>query len=129
MSSSEHPIPPAPAGAPAPAYYRPPTNGMAVASMVLGILGMVGIIWVISPVLALVFGYVSKGQINRSGGAQEGRGYAIAGIVLGWVGIAWGILMAVWMWWFFSHFFEVFESFPRQFPSPFPGITPIPSPQ
>ena len=112
-----------------PAYGRPPTNGMAVASMVLGILGMVGMIWIVSPILALVFGYISKGQIDRSGGVQEGRGYAIAGIVLGWVGIVFGTLMAVWMWWFFSHFFEFFEGFPRQFPSPFPSITPIPPPR
>jgi hypothetical protein len=121
MSSGGHAVPSAPAGPPAPVYYRPPTNGMAVASMVLGILGMMGMIWVISPILALVFGYMAKGQIDRSGGTQEGRGFAVAGIVLGWVGIAWGIVMAVWMWWFFTHFFEVFENFPRQFPSPFPS--------
>jgi hypothetical protein len=125
MSSSGYPTPPAPGGTPVPSYGRAPTNGMAVASMVLGILGMVGMIWIISPILALVFGYISKGQIDRSGGSQEGRGFAIAGIVLGWVGIVFGILMAVWMWWFFTHFFQAFESFPRQFPS----ITPIPPPR
>ena len=38
-------------------------------------------------ILALVFGYVANGQIKRSGGQQSGRGMAIAGIVLGWVGI------------------------------------------
>lgn len=63
------------------------TNGLAIAAMVLGIL------WVywIGSILALVFGYVSKGQINASGGQQGGRGMAIAGIVLGWVGI--GVLI------------------------------------
>ena len=121
MSSTERPLPPAPAGIPMPAFYRPPTNGMAVASMVLGILGMMGMVWIISPILALVFGHMAKGQIDRSGGAQEGRGFAVAGIVLGWVGIAWGIVMAFWMWWFFTHFFDAFESFPQQFPSPFPS--------
>ena len=35
----------------------------------------------------MIFGYVGKGQIDRSGGTQSGRGLAIAGIVLGWVGI------------------------------------------
>jgi hypothetical protein len=62
------------------------TNGLAIASMVLGIL------WVywIGSILALVFGYVAKGQINASGGQQGGKGMAIAGIVLGWVGV--GIL-------------------------------------
>ena len=60
-----------------------PTNGLAVASMVLGI---VWIYW-IGSILALIFGYVAKGQIDRSEGRQAGRGMAIAGIVLGWVGI------------------------------------------
>ncbi len=59
------------------------TNGLAIASMVLGIL------WVywIGSILALIFGYVAKGQIAAAGGTQGGRGMAIAGIVLGWVGI------------------------------------------
>lgn len=61
----------------------PGTNGFAVASLVLGILW---IFW-LGSVLALVFGYIAKSQINASGGTQGGRGLAIAGIVLGWVGI------------------------------------------
>ena len=59
---------------------------MAVASMVLGI---VWIYW-IGSVLALVFGYMARKQIDESGGVQQGRGMAIAGIVLGWIGV--GIL-------------------------------------
>jgi hypothetical protein len=64
---------------------------MAVASLVLGI---VWLFWVGS-ILALVFGYVGKGQIDRSGGAQSGRGLAIAGIVLGWVGVGTLVLTIV----------------------------------
>ncbi len=59
------------------------TNGLAIASMVLGI---VWIYW-LGSILALIFGYIAKGQIDRSEGRQGGRGMAIAGIVLGWVGI------------------------------------------
>lgn len=59
------------------------TNGMAVASMVLGI---VWIYW-IGSILALVFGYMARKQIDESSGTQTGRGMAIAGIVLGWVGV------------------------------------------
>jgi uncharacterized protein DUF4190 len=76
-----------------PAYYvaqpvpTTGTNGFAIASLVLGILWL----WWVGSVLALVFGYVGKNQIERSGGAQGGRGMAIAGIVLGWVGI--GVLI------------------------------------
>jgi hypothetical protein len=58
------------------------TNGLAIASLVLGILWL----WWIGSALALVFGYAAKNQIDLSGGTQGGRGLAIAGIVLGWVG-------------------------------------------
>jgi hypothetical protein len=64
------------------------TNGLAIASMVLGI---VWIYW-LGSILALIFGYVAKGQIDRSEGRQGGRGMAIAGIVLGWVGIGMMVL-------------------------------------
>jgi hypothetical protein len=79
-----------PAGASAPfgTYGHPPrTNGMSVAALVLGILGVYPL-WVIGPILALTFGFVGKSQIDRSNGAQKGRGMAIAGIVLGFVGVA-----------------------------------------
>jgi Domain of unknown function (DUF4190) len=58
------------------------TNGMAIASLVLGILW---IFWVGS-ILALIFGYVARNQMRQR--PQGGGGLAIAGIVLGWIGIA-----------------------------------------
>ena len=68
----------------APMAQATSNNGLAIASLVLGIL------WVywIGSILALIFGYVAKGQIDRSAGRQTGRGMAIAGIVLGWIGVA-----------------------------------------
>ena len=85
--------PPLPYGQP---YYPPPggyygpmplgqqrgTNGLAIASMVLGIVWLYGL----GSILALVFGYVSRRQIKRSG--QGGGGMGLAGIILGWVGLA-----------------------------------------
>jgi hypothetical protein len=62
----------------------PKTNGYAIASLVCGIVW----IWGIGSILALVFGYSAKAQIDRSGGREGGRGLAVAGIVLGWVGVA-----------------------------------------
>jgi len=41
----------------------------------------------VGSVLALVFGYVARSQIKQRPG-QGGDGMAIAGIVLGWVGVA-----------------------------------------
>jgi hypothetical protein len=71
-----------PYGYPYPPQQR--TNGLAIASMVLGILW---IYW-IGSILALVFGYVARQQIRERN--EAGGGMAIAGIVLGWVGV--GIL-------------------------------------
>ena len=74
-----------------PAQYGPPpeTNGLAVASLVCGILGVVfPFIPLIPSVLAVIFAGRGKRQIDSSGGLQTGRGLAVAGQVLGWVGIA-----------------------------------------
>jgi hypothetical protein len=56
---------------------------MAIASMVLGIFWLY---WVGS-ILAVIFGYVARRQIEQAGGSQTGRGMATAGIVLGWIGV------------------------------------------
>ena len=79
---SDH-LPGNPLQEPLPPGVQKTTNGLAIASMVLGI---VWVYW-IGSILALIFGYIAKGQINGSAGRQGGRGMAIAGIVLGWVGI------------------------------------------
>jgi hypothetical protein len=39
-------------------------------------------------VLGVIFGFVARGQIKRSGGAQKGSGLALAGIIVGFVFIA-----------------------------------------
>jgi uncharacterized protein DUF4190 len=65
------------------------TNAMAIASMVLGILWLY---W-IGSILALIFGYMALGQIKERN--EAGRGMAIAGIVLGWVGIGFASLAII----------------------------------
>lgn len=59
------------------------TNGLAVASLVLGIVWVYGL----SSILAVIFGHVALSQIKKTDGAQPGKGLAIAGLVLGYVGI------------------------------------------
>jgi hypothetical protein len=76
--------------APAPVASRPTferrqsgTNGLAIAALVCGLLWM----WWIGSVLAVVFGHVALGQIRNSPVPQGGRGLAIAGTVLGYLGL------------------------------------------
>ncbi|HLL91258.1 MAG TPA: DUF4190 domain-containing protein, partial [Tepidisphaeraceae bacterium] len=69
------------------------SNGFAVASLVLGIIGIPAACSVIFPILAVVFGVIGYNQTaNGEGGG--GKGMAIAGIVCGAIGclIAFGIL-------------------------------------
>lgn len=72
-----------------PPGYGSRTNGMAIASMVLGI---IWIYW-IGSILALVFGYIAKKQIRERG--EAGGGMATAGIVLGYVGMAFLVFFVV----------------------------------
>ena len=88
--------PPGPMGQPPPqAYAWAPvqqpvgTNGLAVASLVLGILWLY---W-IGSLLATIFGAVAIRQIDARGGMQGGKGLAVAGLVLGIVGL--GILAII----------------------------------
>lgn len=59
------------------------SNGLAVASLLLGVLWFAGI----GSVLALIFGYRARREIRSSGGSQTGSALAMAGIILGWAGI------------------------------------------
>jgi hypothetical protein len=70
------------------AIMRAGTNGMAIASLVLGIVWLGGI----GAVLALIFGMKARKQIDWSNGTQGGRGMATAGIVLGIIGIIGAVL-------------------------------------
>ena len=126
--SGPPPLPPPPGqpGATRPAYQvappvqqPPPNNGMAVASMVLGIVGLV-MIPVVGPILALVFGYLAKGSIDRSEGREGGRSMAAAGIVLGYVGLALSVLWIFYFVWFFNHFDTFFRDVLNNLPTPSP---------
>ena len=63
----------------------PPTSGLAIASLVLSIL------WV--SILGVIFGHIALRQINR--GEASGNGLAVAGLVVGYVGLAGHLLWFV----------------------------------
>jgi hypothetical protein len=74
--------PPALPGRPTFVRASPPTNGLAIASLIAGVFWM----WWIGSVVAVVLGHVALKQIARSG--QSGRGLAVAGLALGYFGLA-----------------------------------------
>ncbi|SCF04382.1 protein of unknown function [Micromonospora haikouensis] len=76
----------APAGHPAPGYpgygYAPPprTNGMAIAALVLS---LVGIGSCITAPIGAILGHVARKQIRETG--EGGEGMAKAAIIVGWI--------------------------------------------
>jgi hypothetical protein len=59
------------------------TNTLAIVALVLGIVGI--------SLGAVICGHISLGQIGRTG--EQGRGMAIAGLVLGYIGLAITVLL------------------------------------
>jgi len=74
--------------------YQPspakPNSNMAIASLVLGILG-----WTIAPVLAsiaaIITGHMAKNEIKASMGELGGDGMATAGLIMGYANVAIGL--------------------------------------
>ena len=76
---------------------------MAIASLVLGTFAVAGA-WCCCgtgfPIsaMAVIFGHVALSQIRRSQGRLDGRGLAIAGLLMGYIGIILQILVIlVWL--------------------------------
>jgi hypothetical protein len=78
----QHPYPSY--GAPyAPYPAAASTNGLAIASLVCGVGGFViGL----SFIPAIVLGHIARRQIRQTG--QQGGGMALAGLIIGYVGVA-----------------------------------------
>ncbi len=91
-------LPAGPIGPPVPyqpGYYplvpAPPTNGLAIGSLVCGILEFFTL--GIASIPAVILGHLARGQIKRSG--ERGDGMAITGLILGYMAIAGWVLIIV----------------------------------
>lgn len=83
-----------PVGAPPypgyPQQYTPgmsPTNPFAIASLIVSLVGF--------GLIGVILGHVALGQIKRSNGYEQGRGLAIAGLIIGYAQIAIVLLIAL----------------------------------
>jgi hypothetical protein len=85
-----------PGAGPVPGWVAPPrTPGQAYAALILGIVGLV-VCPLLPSIAAVVFGHISKGEIDRAGGQLGGRGIAMTGLILGWIGVAfWALIFLV----------------------------------
>jgi hypothetical protein len=84
---------------PTPVYYAQPTNGMGVAALVLGIVGLVfsfipviGVIAWPMVILGVVFGAVGISKAGKAPGTPKGT--AIAGLTCSLVGL---VICVLWL--------------------------------
>ena len=70
---------------------QPQTSGWAIASLVCGIAGFAGAGF-IGSALAIIFGYVARNEIKRSGDVIQGGAFATAGLVTGYIGLGLAVI-------------------------------------
>lgn len=73
-------------------YAPTKTNGLAITSLVSAIAAFV-ILPFIASIVAVITGHIALKQLRTSG--EQGRGMALAGVIVGWVGVALGLLAII----------------------------------
>ena len=68
-----------------------PVHPTAVAALVLSVVWLLGA----GSILALIFGYRSRREIDEEPWEHTGRGIALAAIVIGWIGVVGAVLVTV----------------------------------
>ncbi|KNY30409.1 DUF4190 domain-containing protein [Pseudobacteroides cellulosolvens] len=75
------------------------TNGFSIASMILGISSIVLAccygIGIIPGILGVIFGFMARKKIDNSQGREQGSGLALAGIITGFIGILFAIVVLI----------------------------------
>jgi hypothetical protein len=94
---------PPPGGYPQPGYQGPPTwtggtgypstqtNGMAIAALVCGVAQIVA--GPLTGIPAIILGHLARGRIRQTG--EQGDGLALAGLILGYVGLVLAIVLVI----------------------------------
>jgi Domain of unknown function (DUF4190) len=81
-----------------------PTDGMAIAALVVGLPSLTGVVTtgypgVILGLVAVVLAWGSRARIKRSGPTPRGGWLALAGGILGACGILLGTAVVLWLTW------------------------------
>jgi hypothetical protein len=89
--SAEEAVSMSAAPTPAQPSQRVDTSVLAIISLIAGILG----IFLFGSLIAVVCGHLARAEIRRKPGQLEGDGLAVAGLVLGYIGLAFTLLIVI----------------------------------
>lgn len=67
-------------------YAQQKTNALSIVSMISSIVGFIWILPIIGSIAGVIMGHISLTQIKRTG--EKGRGMALAGLIVGYAGLA-----------------------------------------
>ncbi len=74
-----------PTYAPTTATEQRPYNVLSIVAFVLSIVGV--------SLIGVILGHIALSQVKRTG--ERGRGFAVAALILGYIGIAVGIILVI----------------------------------
>jgi len=75
------------------AQQAPATHALAIVSLILSILGLVGVLPLVGSIGGIISGRIAQQEIQAKPEQHGGEGLARAGVILGWVGVALGLLL------------------------------------
>jgi hypothetical protein len=75
-----------------PSPTEPPKTSLAITSLVLGILS-VACFSILAGIPAIITGHVARGRAKREPALHGGEGFALAGLIMGYVSIALAVVM------------------------------------
>ncbi|NVK63778.1 MAG: DUF4190 domain-containing protein [Flavobacteriales bacterium] len=94
-------------------------NGLALASMILGIisivLGFFGLLGIIVGIVAVILAVVAKNQIKADPSMAGSAGQAKGGLIMGIIGAVVGLVMILLTIWLFTAAANSFEDAARQY--------------
>lgn len=101
--------------APYPWMFAPPEPRLgtwALVSMICGVVSVVTLQWIVA-ILAIVFGFIGLNEVKKSAGTVEGRGFALAGIITGFVAIGIGVaIVALYIIFYIVFFLTLYQTMP-----------------
>jgi hypothetical protein len=88
---------------PSPPLYRPtnarPSQGLALASMITAIAGIVFGMWCFGPlpgIAAVIMGLIALSQIKKTPEKVSGKPFAVAGVIIGGITITFYLVLFLW---------------------------------